>query len=161
MEHRNFEVEVIIYFRDQVSYLRTLYLGLTSHQQSPRTYSEYLSEALAYRAIRWHEWVHMLDYRALLSRLPTATRIIARPFRPQSSVIGDFVSILGLTTSDLNMDPNFRANAQDQSVWPSLDYIAIARGETSESITSKQCEKFRAPLTTAKSISASPASEGS
>ena len=52
-----------------------------------------------------------------LSRSPEpvapTTKIIARPFRPQSSVVGDFVSILGLTPLDLNMDPNFRANAQE------------------------------------------------
>ena len=113
LEQRDFEVDVVIYFRDQVSYLRTLFLGLTSHQQYPRTYAEYLSEVLEFRAIRWHKWVYMLDYRALLSRLPPAARIVARPFRPQSSVVGDFVSILGLTPSDLNMDPNFRANAQE------------------------------------------------
>jgi hypothetical protein len=131
LEHRDFEVEVIIYFRDQASYLRTLYLGLTSHQQYPRTYGEYLSEVMEYRAIRWREWVYMFDYRALLSRLPPATRIVARPFRPQSSVVGDFVSILGLTPLDLNMDPDFRANAQEPI---SLAVAGLYRSRTGRNV---------------------------
>jgi hypothetical protein len=131
LKHRDFEVEVIIYFRDQVSYLRTLYLGLAAHQEYSRTYSEYLSEVIERREIRWREWVFMFDYRALLNQLPPATKIIVKPFRPQSSVVGDFASILGLTAANLNMDPNFRANAHGSI---SLALAGLYRSRTGRNV---------------------------
>jgi hypothetical protein len=113
LEQQELKVEVIIYFRDQVSYLQTLYLGLISHQRYDRTFGEFLSEAVEHRVVRWHEWIFVFDYRVLLSQLPPTSTIIARPFRPQISVVSDFASVLGLSPSDVNMDPNFRANAQE------------------------------------------------
>jgi hypothetical protein len=86
---------------------------LISHQRYDRTFGEFLSEAVEHRVVRWHEWIFVFDYRVLLSQLPPTSTIIARPFRPQISVVSDFASVLGLSPSDVNMDPNFRANAQE------------------------------------------------
>jgi hypothetical protein len=111
LERHDFSVEVIVYFRDQLSYCRSLYLELITLGYD-RTFTDFLLEVLEHRRVRWQESVFSFDYRALLNQLPPATTISARPFRRENSVIGDFLSILGLMPSDVKIDPEFRLNTQ-------------------------------------------------
>lgn len=111
LERHGFSVEVIVYFRDQLSYCRSLYLELITLGYD-RTFGEFLLEVLEHRSVRWQDSVFSFDYQALLNQLPPATTVIARPFRRQNSVIGDFLSILGLAPSDAKIDPDFRLNMQ-------------------------------------------------
>jgi hypothetical protein len=111
LERHGFSVEVIVYFRDQLSYCRSLYLELITLGYD-QTFSDFLLEILEHGKVRWQDSLFSFDYQAMLDQLPPATTIIARPFRRQNSVIGDFLSMLGLTPSDLKIDPDFRSNIQ-------------------------------------------------
>lgn len=141
LEQRGFDVALIIYFRDQVSYCRTLYLGLARHQRYDRTFSEFLAELIEHRLIRWQDWVFTFDYRALLDQLASAAMIIARPYCRETSVIGDFASILGLSLSDTTTDPDFRINMEEPV---SQSLAAFYRNRTGCDIKRKCAATMRA-----------------
>jgi hypothetical protein len=105
------EVEIIIYVRDQVSYARSLYIEMLSHGCN-RTFSEFFSEVIERREFRWRDWVFAFDYRALLSQLRRLSTVIVRHFDPGQSVISDFLSILKLSPSHLQIDPEYRTHRQ-------------------------------------------------
>lgn len=104
------KVEVIVYFRDQLSYARSLYLELITLGYTS-TFGEFLLEIVEHRMIRWREWVFAFDYSLLINQLPPGTSMVVRP--RQASVIADFLSILGLAPSDVQIDREFRINAQE------------------------------------------------
>lgn len=134
LERYGFDVAFIIYFRDQISYCRTLYLGLARHQRYDRTFSEFLAELIGHRLVRWQDWVFTFDYRVLLDHLASAATIIARPYCRETSVIGDFASLLGLSLSDVTMDPDFRINMEEPV---SQSLAAFYRNRTGRDIRRK------------------------
>jgi len=85
--------------------------------------------------VRWQESVFAFDYRVLLDQLPSAATIIARPFCRETSVIGDFVSILGLSPADVKMDPEFRINTRGAI---SVALAALYRNRTGRNLE-KDC----------------------
>jgi hypothetical protein len=111
LEQHGCKVAVVIYFRDQLTYSRSLYIELISVGYD-RTFDHFLSEIIEHKMVEWREWVFAYDYRSLLSLLPQAATIIARSFCRETSVIGDFTSIVGLSPSDLKIDPEFRIHVQ-------------------------------------------------
>jgi hypothetical protein len=111
LEQHGCKVAVVIYFRDQLTYCRSLYIELISVGYV-RTFDHFLSEVVEHKMVGWREWVFAFDYRGLLSQLPQAAAIIARAFCRETSVISDFTSIIGLSPFDLKIDSEFRIHAQ-------------------------------------------------
>ena len=54
LEQHGCKVAVVVYLRDQLSYCRSLYLELTNHKYH-RTFSDFLSELIEHRMVRWQE----------------------------------------------------------------------------------------------------------
>lgn len=105
------KVAIIVYFRDQLSYAKSLYLELMWHDYH-WTFEEFLSELITTRAIAWHDWRFPFDYKLMASRLPSRVNLIVRPFNRASSVLNDFTSIFGLSPHELGTDSEFRINNQ-------------------------------------------------
>ena len=137
LEQHGLKVEVIVYIRDQLSYARSLYLEMTKHGDD-RTFSEFLSEVVEHHVIRWHDWVFRFNYCVLLSQLPPATTVIARPFSRMTSVINDFASISHLSPADLEMDPDYEPTNSDRSARQSPRSTAIALVNISTMISAPQ-----------------------
>jgi len=113
------EVVFVVYLRNQAAYLRSLYLELVRHGL-PCHFAPFLADALDNGIVRWREWNFFVDYRQLIESLPRAAEVRARAYGPETSIIDDFLGVLGLTRAQLGPTRDYRANPQwsAREIWP-------------------------------------------
>lgn len=103
------DVIMVAYFRNQIDYARSLYLTLLLLGYDT-SFDDFVSGIIEDRRIEWKDWVFAFSYRDFLKQLPEGTTILARPYDRVSCVVTDFISNLGLTPADLNVDVAVRLN---------------------------------------------------
>jgi len=114
LQDNNFHVRIVVYLRNQIDYIRSLYLQGLHHQRTPPLDS-FIARALA--PIRLPELgITFLDYRDMLNRLRGIKDVdlIVRSYDDlkQTSVVRDFMSMLGLSGDEIGIDVDQRTNSQ-------------------------------------------------
>jgi hypothetical protein len=114
LQDNNFRVCIVVYLRNQIDYIRSLYLqGL--HHQRTAPFARFIQRALG--PVRLPELgINYLNYRDMLNCLRATKEVdlIVRSYdeSKKTSVVRDFMSILGLTGNELGIDLDHRANIQ-------------------------------------------------
>jgi hypothetical protein len=109
-----FEVIVVVYLRNQVDYVRSLYVEMLKHGY-PEPFAPFLEEGLEHGVVRWNKRCAPLCYGDLLSRLRDCHggRIIVRSYdEARRSVVDDFFSVLDLSAESLGVDSEIRVNRE-------------------------------------------------
>jgi len=129
------DVVIIIYLRNQVDYIASLYLELLKHA-IPDTFEEFLQTALQQKAYSLRGAFFPFDYAEFIDQLKylEGARVVARSYDDVAnpSVIADFLSIIGLDPAEVGIDTGLHMNA---------------RSPLTESITAfyKNCAETSAP----------------
>jgi len=111
---RGFQVIIVVYLRNQVEYIRSLFLELLKHGYT-EAFETFLNVGLKAGIIHWKHWVFPLDYDVFLDRLRGihSGSIVVRSYdRMGCSVIDDFFHILNLVPIASDIDTAIRLNQQ-------------------------------------------------
>ena len=108
-------IVIIVYFRNQAGYARSLYFELLKHGYR-ETFDTFLSIIVRDRMVRLGELTrYSFCYRDFLALLPAdQAELVVRYYdrtRP-GSVTSDFLSVLGLKPEDLDIAEELRANLE-------------------------------------------------
>jgi len=109
LRRRGIEVTIVVYLRNQLDYVRSLYLQLITRKYEGG-FAGFADGILAARALRWQWRVISFCYRDLLAQLPADTRIVVRSYERAGAVTADFAGVLGLTLADLGIVGEPREN---------------------------------------------------
>jgi hypothetical protein len=109
------DVKLVVYFRNQIDYARSLYLTLLIWGlDSP--FSKFLDEVVESGRFHWRDWIFCFDYDEFLARLRRieGVEVIVRSYDAlkDGALIGDFASILGLSVHDLSVQNELRLNGR-------------------------------------------------
>lgn len=110
LQQRGLDVSLVVYLREQPGYAVSLYLELLKHGLAA-TFDEFLEEIVGQGIVRWKSWAFPFCYRTFLERLPGDVPVIVRPYDAGGSTVGDFLSLLALTSADLGIGPEPRLNS--------------------------------------------------
>jgi hypothetical protein len=105
------DVVIVVYFRDQIGYARSLYLQLVDLGYDT-SFDDFAAGVIESRHIKWKDWVFAFSYDEFLRQLPSGTTVVARPYERAGCVVTDFLSTLGLTPADLGVQVAERLNPQ-------------------------------------------------
>ena len=108
---RGFQVILVLYLRNQVEYVRSLFLEVVK-QGYTESFQTFLNAGLEGGVIHWKQWAFPLDYDVFLDRLRGihSGSIVVRSYNSMGcSVIDDFFAILSLRATS-GMDTAIRLN---------------------------------------------------
>lgn len=108
----NLDITLIVYFRNQVEYSRSLYLELLPFGLNV-PFREFLAVLMDRGEFRWREWIFPFDYEEFFKRLQSIDHVavVARSFdSARGALIDDFCSILGFSSTKLITGEDIRLN---------------------------------------------------
>jgi hypothetical protein len=115
LQSHQFEIKLLVYFRNQIDYARSLYFALL-HYGFDRPFDDFLDEILARGQFTWRYWVCAFCYRDFLQRLEAIgdVDIIVRSFEDakKRSLLADCLSNFELKPADLGIRAEVYANEQ-------------------------------------------------
>jgi len=112
------DITLIVYFRNQIDYAKSLYLELLAFGFDV-SFGEFLTELTDHGRFVWRDWIFPFDYYDFFERLRSidGVTVVARSYDvTRAALIDDFCSILGLAAADLIAGEEVRRNAQIPSV---------------------------------------------
>lgn len=110
LQSRGFSVILVVYLKNPVEYLPSIYVELITHGLS-ETFQEFLLVALCDRSFQFKEWVFQFNYVDWIRRLHEIADvdIIVRAYEhARASITADFLSIIGLTLNDFGIEKDSR-----------------------------------------------------
>lgn len=114
LQGSGFDIKLLVYFRNQIDYARTLYLQLIPFGFD-KPFGHFLNEVLEHGFFQWRNWICSFCYRDLLQHLEAieGIDIIVRSFEEaKSSLIGDCLSNFGLEPANVGIRENIHENKQ-------------------------------------------------
>ena len=115
LQSHRFEIKLLVYFRNQIDYARSLYFALL-HYGFDRPFDDFLDEILARGQCAWRDWICAFCYRDFLQRLEAieGVDIIVRSFEDarKRSLLADCLSNFELEPADLGIRAEVHANEQ-------------------------------------------------
>ncbi|HEX7516057.1 MAG TPA: hypothetical protein VF345_02090 [Chthoniobacterales bacterium] len=115
LQSHQFEVKLLVYFRNQIDYARSLYFSLL-YFGFDRPFDDFLDEILARGQCTWRDWICAFCYRDFLQSLEAigGVDIIVRSFEnaKKRSLIADCLSNFELEPADLGIRADIHANEQ-------------------------------------------------
>lgn len=113
LQAHQFEIKLLMYFRNQIDYARSLYFALL-YYGFDRPFDNFLNEILARGQCTWRDWICAFCYRDFLQRLDAieGIDIIVRSFEyaRKRSLLADFLSNFELEPADLGIRAEVHAN---------------------------------------------------
>jgi hypothetical protein len=110
-----FDVKLILYLRNQCDYSQSLYVTMLKFGVV-QSFGEFVDDIIDNGLFRWYEWIFQFSYSELVARLQAFrdVEVIVRSYDALrgSSVIGNFLSILDLTSTDLGIDEHLYVNGR-------------------------------------------------
>ena len=115
LQSHQFEIKLLVYFRNQIDYARSLYFALL-YYGFDRPFDDFLDEILTRGLCTWRDWICAFCYRDFLQRLEGigGVDIIVRSFEDakKRSLLADCLSNFELKPADLGIRAEVHANQQ-------------------------------------------------
>jgi hypothetical protein len=129
LQAHQFEVKLLIYFRNQIDYARSLYFTLF-HFGFDRSFEDFLAEILAQGSYAWRDWIWFFCYRDFLQHLERikGIEVLVRSFDDMGSdsLLADLLSNFAMTPVDLGIERELRIN-QQMELHPAITIYARER----------------------------------